>query len=136
MTDQHMTTRRRTSDGPRKPRARVCLECGAAFTAERNHGEFCGSQCRTAFNNRRRTRGALLYDMYMANRYEREEAKAAGMLKVMSRLDQEWRAEDITLREGRKSWGNWKNFLADFGARLNAMVSYDATGKSWGTRTR
>ena len=46
-------------------RPHACLECGG----ECGKGEFCGSACRMAFNNRRKARGAELYDLFMVHRF-------------------------------------------------------------------
>lgn len=42
-----------------------CLECGKAFRKRQHNASFCGRTCRQVFNNRRATRGALLYDLTM-----------------------------------------------------------------------
>jgi hypothetical protein len=55
-------------------RSHTCTECGAPFLAHARlarHAEFCGTECRKAFNNRRAMRGATLYDLFMTLRYER-----------------------------------------------------------------
>lgn len=97
---------------PRKSWDRTCRECGAAFKAVRKAGAFCTPACRTNWSNRRNMRGAQLYDLYMAHRFEREAATEAGALAIMNRLAADWRDEDNRQRGGRKSWGDWREFLA------------------------
>lgn len=86
------------------PRQRVCLECGEPFVARDHEAHFCCTACRKAFNNRRAVRGAELYDLYMAHRFERAEAQASGVFKAINRLASDWRAQDRRERAGRKSW--------------------------------
>ena len=62
-----------------------CAECGTTFEAKRDHAAFCSDACRKAFNNRRMTRGAELYDLFMAVRYERGLAKVMGLWSVICR---------------------------------------------------
>jgi len=81
---------------------RVCRECGQSFHAVT--ALFCGRACRLAFNNRRIQRGGELYDLFMAMRYERGLAKALGVWKMICRMAQMFRAEDMRDRAGRKSW--------------------------------
>ena len=94
------------------PATRTCKECGQNFRATRKAARFCSPACRTSFLNRRAMRGSILYDLYMAHRWERDEAKRLGVLKAMNRLASDWRREDREKREGRRSWGDWKGFLA------------------------
>jgi hypothetical protein len=84
-------------------RLNACLECGAESVAK---GSFCGTRCRMAFNNRRLQRGAELYDLYMAHRFERKTARQLGLFQAINRLASNWRQEDIAMRAGRKSWRN------------------------------
>jgi len=79
-----------------------CRECLQSFEAKTLAAQFCGATCRTGFNNRRKSRGAELYDLFMAMRYQRAEAKEAGTWKRLCRLAQSYRAEDET--EGRSSY--------------------------------
>lgn len=46
------------------------------------------------------SRGADLYDCFMALRYDREAAKAAGLWALMCRMAQSWNEEDQ--KAGRK----------------------------------
>lgn len=81
---------------------RQCQECGGAYEPGKRHGRFCSTACRKAFNNRRMLRGAELYDLYMASRYQREQF--AGNITVMAQVATVWREEDAKERAGRRSW--------------------------------
>lgn len=83
---------------------RACQECGAGFEASMPTAAFCTSKCRGVFNNRRRDRGAMLYDLYMAHRHDRKEAEALGVFTAMNRLAKSFLVEDETERAGRLSW--------------------------------
>lgn len=115
MTDLNISTDESAAQERRVPNhgQRCCLECGAAFTARRRASVYCTPKCRTDFLNRRNMRGAILYDLYMANRFEREDAQVAGVQSVMSRLAADWREEDNRKREGRRSWSDWRGWLRD-----------------------
>lgn len=90
---------------------KVCRECGKPVTGKRIEALFCSPICRKAFNNRRMIRGAELYDLMMANRYERDWSKDENMLTVISNLCRAYRDSDKELRDGRKSW-NAKETMA------------------------
>lgn len=83
---------------------RTCTECGALHVAAAKHADFCGAPCRKAFNNRRLTRGAELYDLVMVLRHERGVARAMKVWGLICRLAQGFREEDHRERAGRKSW--------------------------------
>lgn len=85
-------------------RPRTCAECGADFQPAAGHQEFCAPGCKRAFNNRRMVRGAEVYDLLMALRYERPIAQALGVWKLICRLAWIYRDEDARLRAGRNSW--------------------------------
>lgn len=90
---------------------RVCTECGAPFMAAMAHADFCAVECRKSFNNRRMVRGAEIYDLAMALRYQRELATKLGVLKLMWRLCQRFREEDVARRAGRHSWRSPKDII-------------------------
>lgn len=71
-----------------------CRECLQSFEAKTLAAQFCGAPCRTGFNNRRKRRGAELYDLFMAMRHQRSAAKEAGTWKRLCRLAQSYRTED------------------------------------------
>lgn len=83
-----------------------CLECNARITKNtlKANRKFCCMSCRQAFKNRRRDRGAELYDLFMATRFERDEAKSKRLWSVMCSLASAYRDSDELLRQGRKSW--------------------------------
>jgi len=85
-----------------------CLECGKQFKTVRAHEQiFCASECRTAHNNRRKQRGADLYDLFMTMRYDRKNAK--GVWAVMCRMAQDWNEDDM--EAGRKSFSPARKVL-------------------------
>lgn len=100
-----------------------CRECGIDLTplGLRKTAVFCTTEHRKAWNNRRMIRGAELYDLFMSNRYQREEATAAGAWSIATNLARAYRDSDNTLRDGRASW-NLKETLE----RL--PVSYSGEG--------
>lgn len=83
---------------------RVCRECGASLSGRDPRAEVCSVACRKSFNNRRMTRGAELYDLFMNLRYERGLAKTFGLYRLMCRMAQAWREEDKRDRDGRASY--------------------------------
>lgn len=92
---------------PAQPEARfrrVCAECGSDFRTDKRHGEFCCEPHRKAFNNRRAMRGAELYDLVMALRYDRGASKALHVWRLICRMAATFRQEDERERDGRKSW--------------------------------
>lgn len=89
----------------------ACPECGERFTALTPTAEFCSNHCRSAFNNRRKMRGAELYDLLMAMRYERSLSKTLKVWSVLCRMAAKFREEDRIDREGRKSWRGPRSVL-------------------------
>lgn len=94
---------------------RQCQECGHEILLTQASRFLCSDPCRTAFNNRRKKRGAEIYDLVMAWRYERGLAKALGLFKLICRLASVWRQEDRDEREGRNSWAD----IREVSTRLN-----------------
>lgn len=92
-------------------RQSVCIECGASYGAATARSEFCSSVCRLAFNNRRLQRGAELYDLVMAWRYQRKIATALHVMRAICRLAQQYREEDAKHRSGRLSWRSPKAII-------------------------
>lgn len=90
----------------------ACEECGAGFKRVRTTKVFCSSACRLTFNQRRRERGAELYDALMSN---------AGSAAVDKLLDA-YRQADKTKRQGRRSWQPWRR------AVLNMPMAYGSSG--------
>lgn len=81
-----------------------CRECGSAYEAASRRKKFCSVKCEKVFNNRRMTRGAMMYDLFMASRYQRDIADEAGLRSVMARMAMRFREDDEREREGRRSW--------------------------------
>jgi hypothetical protein len=81
-----------------------CLECGEVFARVRPEAEFCGRTCVRAWNNRRMTRGAEIYDLIMTIRYDREKATLFKVWRTINRLAALFRDEDRDRRGGRRSW--------------------------------
>lgn len=88
-----------------KLRTRCCRECSTRLDSGVRPGSnvathtkvtaiFCSDKCRADWNNRRKNRGADLYDLWMAQRYSRNEAEAAGVWAEMCRLSEQWNTED------------------------------------------
>jgi hypothetical protein len=118
---------------PCAPRVAVrvhgCKECGGKVAGK---AEFCCSGCRHAFNNRRRQRGAELYDLYMAHRFERDLAGELGVFQAINRLASQFREEDKAKREGRKSWRNPRAVLEER-PYLKAIVRQERFGRGAST---
>ena len=106
-------------------RSHPCLECGGATT----RGDFCCPACRVSFNNRRKVRGAELYDLYMAHRFDRAAATELGVFQAINRLASNYRQEDQARRDGRRSWRKPGAVLEER-PYLRAVVTYDGTGRS------
>lgn len=82
-----------------------CLDCGEpGLQLGLTPREFCSAHCRNAWHKRRRDRGAELYDLFMAVRFERGRAKAASLWTLMCRLASAYRDADNHKRAGRRSW--------------------------------
>ena len=106
-------------------RVHACLECGTDHSCK---GDFCSNACRHDFNNRRKARGAELYDLYMAHRFERNRAKQLGVFQAINRLASNFREEDKARRSGRRSWRSPRTVL-DERPFLKAIAAYDGTGR-------
>lgn len=91
-------------------RVHACLECGENNPTK---GDFCAATCRTAFNNRRKARGAEMYDLYMAHRFDRDTAQRLGLFQAINRMASDFRSEDKARRAGRRSWRNPRDVLAE-----------------------
>lgn len=89
----------------------ACLECGAPMP--NTTGRFCTTPCRHAFNNRRKQRGPILYDLFMAVRYQRKLATTWQAWLMMTRLAKAWRDEDRLHRDARLSWNSPDIALGD-----------------------
>lgn len=81
-----------------------CLECGAHYAPQSARADFCGTPCRRAWNNRRMVRGAELYDLFMATRFNRELVGPMKLWRLLNRIAAIFRDEDNAERAGRASW--------------------------------
>lgn len=81
-----------------------CRECGGRFERQRMTALFCSRTCQRKFNNRRMVRGAQLYDLVMAWRFERDKGDPDDVRGLIGRLASVYRDADKALRNGRKSW--------------------------------
>ena len=106
----------------------ACLECGSGFARHRSHGAFCAPRCRATFNNRRAKRGAELYDLYMAHRFERSLSARLGVFQAINRLASIYRSEDQAMREGRPSWRRPQDVMAER-PFLKAVASFTRHGR-------
>lgn len=89
----------------------ICRECGAKFQAKRTTRAFCAEKCRRSFNNRRRLQGADFYDLIMAMRYDRADAKETGVWSLLCRMAANFKAADERERGGRRSWDGMRKVL-------------------------
>lgn len=78
----------------RRQVSHACAECGTAFEATDRKAVFCSPACRTASNNRRRDRGALIYDLLVHQRFNREAAQERNVRSLVDRMISNWVAED------------------------------------------
>ncbi len=82
---------------------RTCRECNTPLAATRKeNAEFCAVPCRIAWRNRRMSRGADLYDVFMALRFDRAVAYEKGLYALMCRMASTWNEEDKV--SGRQSY--------------------------------
>lgn len=106
---------------PRPTIRRTCRECGNYFEARRVAADFCSTKCRCRFHNRATARGADLFHLFMAARFDRAEAEQAGVWSLMCRMAAAYKSEDDRDRGGRKSWDDIEKVKArnsDLGATL------------------
>lgn len=73
---------------------RFCKECGTGFNPRQRTALFCGVPCKQTFHNRRRERGAELYDFIMQDRHD----------KLIDALLAAYVMADKAMREGRPSF--------------------------------
>lgn len=82
---------------------KTCRECGSDISASKKpEATFCSTECKQDFNNRRAKRGAEMYDLFMAMRYERPLAKSLKLFAILCGLAHRYRDED-----GRKRCRGW-----------------------------
>lgn len=79
-----------------------CKECGEGFTSRQYNADFCGQACRRSFNNRRMTRGAMLYDIDMLAAADTTSDASREALKDRRKgLIAAWAKEDQAAGRGR-----------------------------------
>jgi hypothetical protein len=118
-------------DGPEahaSARAGACRECGAAFPIQRHGREFCGATCRRSFHNRKQLRGAQLYDLVMAVRFERPRAEELGAWSMLCRSAASYKAADDRDRAGRRSWDGIDKVRERSARLLSTIVGTNVAG--------
>lgn len=81
---------------------RRCAECGADMSGFHQKARFCTLSCKSKFNNRRLTRGPMLYDLCMAWRKLRGDDSLGNLChQIGIYLD----ADD---KDGRQSWNAYE----------------------------
>jgi hypothetical protein len=96
---------------------RQCRECGGEFTSRQYNAEFCGAPCRRSFNNRRATRGAILYDLVLIERADPKGFAANKLETRVEELIERWREEDATAKRSR-TWKRPNDVMYDTAALL------------------
>jgi hypothetical protein len=74
-----------------------CWETGSSLVNAYHGSRFINTKARQDWNNRRKTRGAAVYDLLMAWRYDRPIATSLGVFATICRLLKEWHDEDKAL---------------------------------------
>jgi predicted nucleic acid-binding Zn ribbon protein len=105
-----------------------CRECGEGFLARRAGREFCSDRCRRIFHNRKTARGALLYDLVMALRYDRKRAATSRAFSLLCRMAAAFKAEDD--RAGRQSWDKARIVTARSARFLASLVGRNVAGRA------
>jgi len=119
--------REASAAGATSPGRRVCRECGVAFPAS-GARDFCRDVCRRSFHNRKAQRGAQLFDLVMALRFERKRAKEFGAWSLMCRMASAFRQQDTSERAGRRSWDDIADARARNARFLAAVVGKNVAG--------
>src|SRR5260221_2561305 len=106
-----------------------CRECGVRFQAHRPSREFCCMKGRKAFHNRAASRGAEIFHVLMAMRFDRAKATAAGAYKLLCRMAAAFKAEDDRARPGRASWDDIERVKARNAHLLATIVDDSLAGR-------
>lgn len=72
----------------------TCIECGTTFKAQRYDADFCCTAHRNAFNNRRRDRGAILYDLAMIEATDPKSEERYALAAKREALMGDWIGQD------------------------------------------
>jgi hypothetical protein len=110
-------------------RTRHCLECREPYASRRVKAEFCGDRCRKLWNNRRMTRGAEIYDLFMALRFDRGIATALHVFTLVSRLARVFRDDDMARRDGRRSWQRPRSVIEHRPSLNSVIINSNAAGR-------
>lgn len=81
--------------------ARRCNECGASLRDRGRNARFCGTPCKTKFNNRRVARGGIVYDLAMrwrAKRGKEDLSDLCHQIGIFLNCDRD---------DGRQSWNDY-----------------------------
>jgi hypothetical protein len=97
---------------------RTCPECSKSFSAKRLSAVFCCREHADAFMNRKKVRGATLYELYMHHRFNRGPAQRAKVLATMNAIIAAWRALDEAA--GRQSMLDLDDVMARIREQLPA----------------
>lgn len=90
----------------------TCLECGNPLREGQSpNAEFCCREHQKAFNRRREKRALLIYDLFMATRFERKLSKQLELWTAICRAAMHYRNEDVKERGGRRSWMHARKVL-------------------------
>jgi hypothetical protein len=106
-----------------KAKTGVCRECRVKFEARRATKEFCCTEHRQAFNNRKILRGAAIYSLAMEWRADRSDKTA---LNLLCRLLAEFRNDDD--RAGRRSWDCTASVIRDNPYIAATLLDANAAG--------
>jgi hypothetical protein len=79
---------------------KTCSECGKTYQPRQWNSAFCGTPCSKVFNNRRAMRGAIMYDLIVAQDAKPEAFASAGLEGRLDDLLAAWKEEDAA--KGRK----------------------------------
>lgn len=77
-----------------------CIECNGEFTSRQYNADFCSGACRKTFNNRRLTRGAVLYDFTMLIA-SAEPGPRGALERRRDKIIARWRQEDHAAKRRR-----------------------------------
>lgn len=90
---------------------RCCQWCGEDFAVREQGQAFCCTKHRAEFNNMRRDRGALIYDLLMTMRYERGLGAQLKLWSKVCTILANFRREDHEKRASRHSWQRPKTVI-------------------------
>lgn len=108
----------------------ACRECKKPVgPSVRFEKKFCCHACGTAWNNRRKQRGAEMYDLIMFMCCERKAARLLNIWTLVWRMAAVWREEDKAA--GLKSYAPFAEIQQD-----GRMLKYAATRHDISRRVR